>query len=500
VQPRVDRRKRRWTWERSYNPIVLTKGENRRAPARGGHGIHRREGGSRRTNLLKGDITRLRTRTIMYTDIDRIAELAREDPKRQFFSIAHLITVEKMYEAFRSLRKDASAGIDGVTYKQYEARAEENIRKLHQRLIEGQYQVRPLRRVYIPKEDGKQRPISIPALEDKLVQKVVVDLLNAIYEQDFLGCSYGFRPGRGQHQALDEVGRVICTRPMGWVLEIDIRSYFDKMVRAKLVEMIEKRVTDGSVLRLIWKWIQVGVIEDGQLLVSETGTGQGQPISPLLANIYLHYVLDEWFEEVVKPRLKGEAYEIRFADDAILCFQHKEDAEKVLRVLPKRFEKYGLTLHPEKTRLIEFGRYARGKAKKQGKKPETFAFLGFTHIGARSRKGKFTVHVKTVAKRFRRGLKAIADWCKQHRHEPVSEQQKMLNAKLRGHYQYYGRPTNYLSLWQFYRKVRSIWRTWLSRRTRGTLLTWERFAELLRQYPLSRPRITHSWAGAGSRA
>jgi hypothetical protein len=210
--------------------------------------------------------------------------------------------------------------------------------------------------------------------------------------------------------------------------------------------------------------------------------------------------LDEWFEEVVKPRLQGEAYEIRFADDAILCFQHKEDAEKVLRVLPKRFEKYGLTLHPEKTRLMEFGRYAVGNAKKQGKKPETFDFLGLTHICARSRKGKFTVHVKTVAKRFRRGLKAAADWCEQHRHDPVSEQQKMLNAKLRGHYQYYGRSTNYRSLWRFYRKVRRIWRTWLSRRTRGTTLTWERFAELLRQYPLLRPRITHSWAGAGSNA
>src|SRR5215471_18886537 len=349
VQPRVDRRKRGRIWEQSYNPIVLMKVENRRAPARGGHGIHWREGGSRRTNLLKGNITRLRTRIFMCTDIDRIAELAKEDPKRQFFSIAHLITVEKMCEAFRSLRKDASAGIDGVTYEQYEANAEENIRQLHQRLKGGKYQVQPLRRVYIPKEDGKQRPISIPALEDKIVQKVVVNLLNAIYEQDFLGYSYGFRPGRGQHQALDEVGRVICTRPTGWVLEIDIRSYFDKIVRAILVEMIEKRVTDGSVL------------------VSETGTGQGQPISPLLANIYLHYVLDEWFEEVVKPRLQGEAYEIRFADDAILCFQHKEDADKVLEVLPKRFEKFGLTLHPEKTRLIEFGRLAARNARRQGK-------------------------------------------------------------------------------------------------------------------------------------
>jgi len=238
--------------------------------------------------------------------------------------------------------------------------------------------------------------------------------------------------------------------------------------------MIEKRISDGSVLRLIQKWIKVGVIEEGKLLVSETGTGQGQPISPLLANVYLHHVLDQWFEEVVKPRLKGQAYEIRFADDAILCFQHKVDAEKVLNVLPKRFAKYGLTLHPEKTRLIEFGRFAAGNAKKQGKKPETFNFLGFTT--------------------------AVADWCKQHRHDPVSAQPKTLNAKLRGHYQYYGRPTNYRSIRQFYRKVRRIWCEWLSRRTRGRRLTWERFAEILRQYPLLLPRITHTWAGAGSHA
>ncbi|HEX8797843.1 MAG TPA: group II intron reverse transcriptase/maturase, partial [Terriglobales bacterium] len=360
----------------------------------------------------------------MSTQIDRISELAKEDPKRRFFSIAHLITPEALYVAFQGLRKKASAGVDGVTYQEYEKDAVRNIQQLHERLKEGKYRAQPLRRIYIPKENGKQRPISIPSLEDKIVQKATGEVLNAIYEQDFLECSYGFRPGRGPHQALDEVGRVICTRPTSWILEIDITTYFDSIVRGQLMEMIEKRVGDGSVLRLIRKWIQVGVIDEGRLLVSETGTGQGQTISPLLANIYLHYVLDEWFENEVKPRLKGATHEIRFADDAVLCFQYREDAEKLMEVLPKRFAKYGLTLHPEKTRLVDFGRYAEEHAKRQGKKPATFDFLGFTHIGARSRRGKFMVNVRTMKKRLRRGLTAVAEWCREHRHEPVDQQQQ----------------------------------------------------------------------------
>jgi RNA-directed DNA polymerase len=434
----------------------------------------------------------------MSTQIDRISELAKEDAKRQFYSIGHMITPESLYAAFRGLRKKASAGVDGVTYEEYERDVARNIQTLHERLKNGKYQAQPLRRVYIPKENGKQRPISIPALEDKIVQKAMVEILNAIYEQDFLDCSYGFRPGRGQHQALDEVGRVICTRPTGWVLEIDVTAYFDSIVREQLMEMIEKRVRDRSVLRLIRKWIQVGVMEEGRLLVSETGTGQGQTISPLLANIYLHYVLDEWFENEVKPRLRGAAHEIRFADDAVLCFQYKEDAERVMEVLPKRFTKYGLTIHPEKTRLLEFGRYAEEKAKRQGKKPATFDFLGYTHVCARSRRGKFTVHVRTMKKRFRRGLTAIAEWCQENRHMPVEEQQKTLNAKLRGHYQYYGRPTNYQSLWRFFREVRHIWQKGLSRRTRGNGMTWEKYAAILRKHPLLLPRIQHSWNGPGS--
>ena len=331
----------------------------------------------------------------------------------------------------------------------------------------------------------------------RFVQKATVDLLNAIYEQDFLECSYGFRPGRSAQDALDEVGRVICTRPISTVLEADITGYFDAIVRDLLVEMIEKRVSDGSILRLIGKWINVGVIEDGRLLVTETGTGQGQVISPLLANIYLHYVLDEWFETEVKPRLKGEAYEIRYADDFILCFQYREDAERVLDVLTKRFAKYGLKLHPDKTRLMAFGRQALAKSEEPGgRKPATFDFLGFTHICKRSRKGKFTIHVRTMRKRLRRSLKKVTAWCKEHRHDPVEEQQKALNRKLQGHYQYYGRPTNYRSLWEFYRSIRRIWKYWLNRRTRGHTLNWDEFAHLLLRYPLLRPRITRSWASA----
>lgn len=440
-----------------------------------------------------------RNRREMSTQLNRLTELAREDPGRAFFSIAHYLTVEALYEAFRGLRKDASAGVDGVTYREYQGNGWENIQKLHDRLRSKRYRAQPLRRVYIPKEGGKERPISIPVLEDKIVQKATCTLLNAIYEQDFLNCSYGFRPGRGQHDALDEIGRVICRRPISYVLEADIAKYFDSIVRRELIEMIEKRIRDGSILRLIRKWINVGIIDEGRLIHTETGTGQGQPISPLLANIYLHYVLDEWFEKVVKPRLSGEAYEVRFADDFIMCFQYQEDAQKVLKVLPKRFGRFGLTLHPEKTRLIEFGRYARQEAKKRGEnKPATFDFLGFTHIGAKSRRGKYAIHVRTMRKRLRRGLKEVSKWCQAHRHDPVQEQCESLNAKLRGHYQYYGRPTNYQCLWQFYRSTRRIWKKWLNRRTRGKTVNWSVYEQILNRHPLLRPRITRPWASKGS--
>ena len=426
-------------------------------------------------------------------DLSRIAELARQDAGRKFYSIAHLLTKEALWEAFDNLRKDAAAGVDGVTCSEYEEHLVENLVKLHEKLKSKAYRAQPLRRVYIDKEDGRKRPISIPSLEDKIVQRATVELLNAIFEQDFLDCSYGFRPGRSAHDALDEVGRVICYGPTEYVLELDISSYFDSIVRKQLMEMVERRVSDASILRLIGKWINVGVVDEGRLLTSETGTGQGQIISPLLANLYLHHVLDVWFEEEVKPRLRGKAFAIRYADDGLLCFQFKEDAERVLEVLPKRFAKYGLTLHPEKTRLVKFGRSAYYQAKRTKTKAATFDFLGFTHRCATSRAGKFAMHVSTMKKRLRRGLVAIAAWCREHLHTPLEYQQQMLNAKLRGHYQYYGRPTNFRSLEKFVHTVRRIWRRWLARRTRGRCLPWPRFNRILARYPLLRPRITPAW-------
>jgi group II intron reverse transcriptase/maturase len=432
------------------------------------------------------------------TPLRRLTELAQEDSGRKFSSIAHFLTPEALYEAFRSLRKDASAGVDQVTYEEYDTQGKENIQGLWGKLKGKTYRAQPLRRIYIPKEDGKQRAISIPALEDKIVQKATVRLLNAIYESDFLSCSYGSRPGRSSQDALDEVDRIIFREPISHVLELDITAYFDAIVREQLMEMIERRISDASILRLIRKWINVGVIDEGRLLVNKTGTGQGQVVSPLLANIYLHYILDQWFEEEVKPRLRGKAFEVRYVDDVLLCFQNYEDAQKVLKVLDKRFSKYGLSLHPEKTRLVEFGRSALAKAERKKTQPATFEFLGFVHVSARSRRGIFMVKVKTMKKRLKRSLKAAAEWCKAHRHDPVKDQHAILNAKLRGHYQYYGRASNYRSVRQFYKGVRRIWMKWLNRRTRGTTLSWDKYQQLLRRHPLLLPRITHSWASARS--
>ena len=434
------------------------------------------------------------------TPLSRLTELAQEDQARRFYSIAHFLTPRALYEAFKGLRKDASAGVDKLTYREYQKELGRNLQDLWERVKSGQYRALPLRRVHIPKEDGKKRPISIPALEDKLVQAAAVRLLNAIYEVDFLSCSYGSRPRRHAHQALDEIDRIIFRESITHVLELDISSYFDSIVRKFLIEMIEGRISDKSILRLIGKWINVGVIDEGRLLETEEGVGQGQVISPFLANVYLHHVLDRWFEDEVKPRLKGKAFVVRYVDDAVICFQNAEDAQNVLKVLDKRFSKYGLKLHPDKTRLVEFGRKALIQAERSETQPATFDFLGYTHIAARSRRGKFMVKVKTMKKRLKRGLTAMEAWCKEHRHEPVKEQQATLNTKLRGHYQYYGRASNYQSLWKFYCMVRKTWQKWLNRRTRGTTLSREKYQVLLQRHPLLEPKITHTFASLRSPA
>jgi RNA-directed DNA polymerase len=433
------------------------------------------------------------------TPLSRLTELAKEDSARRFYSIAHFLTPRALYEAFKELRKDASAGVDRVTFPEYQKELGRNLQDLWERVKSGKYRAQPLRRVYIPKEDGKsERPISIPALEDKIVQGATVRLLNAIFEADFLDCSYGSRPGRNPHQALDEIDRVLFRESITHVLELDIKSYYDSIVRKHLVEMIGRRVSDGSILRLIGKWINVGIIEEGRLLETEVGVGQGQVISPFLANVYLHTVLDKWFEDEVRPRLVGKAFLVRYVDDAVICFQNAEDAQKVLKVLDKRFLNYGLTLHPEKTRLVEFGRSALEKAERMGRAPDTFDFLGLTHIPERSRRGLYRPGVRTMKKRLKRGLKEVGRWCKRHRHEPVENQQETLNAKLRGHYQYYGRSSNYQSLWRFYRVVLRIWLKWLSRRTRGAPMTWDTFHDLLTRHPLLKPQVTHTWARSRS--
>ncbi|HXX38564.1 MAG TPA: group II intron reverse transcriptase/maturase [bacterium] len=425
----------------------------------------------------------------MSPKLQRISELAKQDHTQQFTSLAHLLTVEMLGEAYRRLRKDASPGVDGLTAQEYEQDLVRNLQDLHRRLREGRYRAQPVRRVYIEQE-GKQRPLGIPALEDKIVQKAVVSILDAIYEQDFLPCSYGYRPGRGPQDALDEVFRAIVGGKVNYVLEVDVRNYFQNIVHEHLMTFLQQRIKDSSLMRLIAKWLHAGVLEEGRLLPTTKGTSQGAVISPVLANVYLHHVLDQWLETEVKPRLRGEAHLHRYADDFMFGFQHQEDAERVAGVLRERFAQYGLELNEEKTRLIAFGRFAERDLQRQGKgKPSTFDFLGFTHICARNRAGKFTVHVRTARKRMRRAMRRVAEWCRTHRHLPVSEQHRILSRALQGHYAYYGRRSNMPSLRRFLEFTKRTWYKWLRRRSQRRRLSWDAYNHVLRRCPLPGPHV-----------
>jgi group II intron reverse transcriptase/maturase len=417
--------------------------------------------------------------------------LAKQAPEMAFTSLSHHIDIEWLREAYRRTRKDGASGADGQTAAEYEANLEANLQSLLDRAKSGAYRAPPVRRVHIPKGDGSRtRPIGIPTFEDKVLQRAVAMLLEAVYEQSFLDCSYGFRPGRSAHQALAALRQEVMRGEGGWVLEVDIRQFFDTLDHARLREFLHQRVRDGVLLRLIGKWLNAGVLEAGQFSRPVQGTPQGGVVSPLLANVYLHEVLDTWFEREVKPRLRGRSALIRYADDFVLVFSCEEDARRVMDVLAKRFAKYGLTLHPEKTRLVEFRR-PPSKPPPGGPPagPGTFDLLGFTHFWALSRKGKRVVKQRTARDRFNRALKRVTEWCKLYRHDPVKRQWQVLTQKLRGHFGYYGIIGNSEAIVRFRYRVILAWKKWLNRRSQRADMPWDRLNALLGRYPLPPARL-----------
>jgi len=423
----------------------------------------------------------------MSQSLRRLARKAKEEPPTQVTAIAHLRTEEGYWAAWRRLKKGASTGVDGVTATAYAAHLAENLRALQARVKAKAYRPHPVRRVQLPKAGGGTRPIGIPALEDKLGQGAVRIVLEAIYEQDFLPSSHGFRPGRSPHHALDALEQALIRQKVSYGLDVDIKRCFDSLDQAHLRRFVQHRVKDRSILRLLRGWLRAGVLEAGQVTVAETGTPQGGVISPRLANSYLHYVLDLWAERRMRKALRGELVWVRYADDVVVGFQHRDDAETFRRALAARLAQFGLELNTAKTRLLEFGRFARERAARHGRKPETFDFLGFTHIGGRTRRGAFVVRRKTSRTRLRRFLTATGRWCKQNRHVPVRGQWTILAAKLRGHYQHYGVAGNRDALQAVYERVVRAWRQWLNRRSQRARMHWRTFTALLRRYPLPRP-------------
>jgi len=406
-------------------------------------------------------------------------------------TLAHHIDVEFLHAAYHQTRKDGAVGTDGQTAAEYAANLESNLQSLLDRFKSGTYYAPPVRRVHIPKNDGSKRALGIPTFEDKVLQRAVAMVLNAVYEQDFLDCSFGFRPGRSAHHALDALWSGLMQMGGGWVLEVDIRRFFDSVDHRHLRTILDQRVHDGVLRRVIDKWLKAGVLEHGELSYPREGTPQGGVISPLLANIYLHAVLDVWFEQEVRPRLEGKAFLVRYADDFVICFALEADALRVADVLPKRFEKYGLALHPEKTRLIEF-RLPSDEDDDRG----SFDLLGFTHFWNKSRTGSWFVQRKTSMKSFTRSLRRIYEWCRRWRHANLDEQHAALSRKLIGHYGYFGIIGNKKALGRFLYEVRRAWRKWLDRRSQKARMQWPRYAQLLRRYPLPPPpRVS-----AGSRA
>jgi group II intron reverse transcriptase/maturase len=425
--------------------------------------------------------------------LERIRKAARQRKKERFTALFHHLTIDLFRLSFLALKRDAAPGVDGVTWQDYEADLERKLADLHTRVHRGAYRAQPSRRRYIPKADGRQRPLAVAALEDKIVQRATAAVLNQIYEEDFLGFSYGFRPKRSQHDALDALMVGISERNVKWIIDADIRSFFDAVSKQWLIRFLEHRIGDRRIIRLIQKWLGAGVLEDGTLTVSETGTAQGSVISPLLANVYLHYVFDLWAERWRRHEATGNMIVTRFADDLVIGFEFKADARRFLDMMRKRFEKFALTLHPEKTRLIEFGRFAVHNRKRRGLgKPETFDFLGFTLISGKSRRGVFQLKRKTRRDRMRAKLREIREELRWRRHHPIPQQGQWLQQVVRGFFAYHAVPTNLPALVVFRERVTELWRRELRQRSQRDKTTWERVRKIADDW-LPRPKILHPW-------
>jgi len=436
---------------------------------------------------------RTESRTDISTRLSRIAELTRKYPNGAHTTLAHHIDIAFLKEAYERTRKDGAPGVDGRTASDYAKNLEGNLADLLDRFKTGRYRAPPVRRVHIPKGEGsKTRPIGIPAFEDKVLQRAVTMVLTAVYEPEFIEGSYGFRPGRSAHDALEAIWKGMMSMGGGWVIEADIESFFDRLDHTQLREILDKRVRDGVIRRAIGKWLNAGVLENGELSFPEAGSPQGGVVSPILANIYLHEVLDTWFEREVRPRLRGRAQLVRYADDFVILFELEHDAERVMQVLPKRMGKYGLTLHPDKTRTVRFAPPAKDDDKPPRGGGRTFDFLGLTHHWGKSRRGQWVVQRRTARSRLSRAIQRVAHWCRDHRHVPIPAQHRMLTLKLRGHYGYYGITGNIRALARMRQAVWLAWRYWLNRRGGRRGMTLDRYDQLLERFPLPRPRIAHS--------
>ena len=429
----------------------------------------------------------------MCTKQQWITKQARKHPERVLTSLHHLIDLDWMFEAWALTRKDGAAGIDGRTADHYEIDLEANLQSLMDRIKSGSYVAPPVRRHYIPKADGAKRPLGIPTFEDKVAQRAIVMLLEPIYEQDFLDCSFGFRPERSAHDAISALRDGIMETGQRWVIDADISKYFDSIDHGHLRAFLDLRIKDGVIRRMIDKWLKAGVLERGILTKSVAGTPQGGVISPLLANIFLHHVLDRWFVEAAKPRLKGRCQLVRYADDFVMSFEDHLDGRRMLAVLGKRFERYGLRLHPDKTRYVDF-RFRRPQGRHPATSATSFNFLGFTHVWGKSLKGKAVVRQVTAKDRYARALKAIRGWCAQHMHLPLQVQHRRLARAMQGHYAYYGITGNSRRIRWYHHQVERIWKSGLSRRSRSGKLTWERMERLLDRYPLPAAKIVHHWS------